>query len=323
METIKNYLEAMFANMPNTPEVIKAKSELLTMMEDKYNELIKDGSSENAAVGTVISEFGNLDDLAEDLGLSKEVTAEHIYNNSNPRRLVTLDEAKAYVKRQEKSSLFIGIGVLLCILSVVPPIITDGIRINDGVGVALMFIFIGVAVGLFIYNGITNHEFDFIKKIPCQIDMNTANYLSEARKVHANNAAILKTVGIVLCVICWLPAALLSEIRVLDNLIGASLFILVGIGVFLIVSTSISQGAYKTLLTLNDVRTISGTYAQSNETCYINDTVATIMSVFWPSITCIYLAISFLTFAWYITWIIWPVAAIIHAVLKTNLVKEV
>ena len=60
METIKSYLEAMFANMPNTPEVKKAKDELLTMMEDKYNEMIADGVNENTAVGTVISEFGFL-----------------------------------------------------------------------------------------------------------------------------------------------------------------------------------------------------------------------------------------------------------------------
>ena len=60
METIKSYLEAMFANMPNTPEVKKAKDELFSMMEDKYNELIADGVNENTAVGTVISEFGFL-----------------------------------------------------------------------------------------------------------------------------------------------------------------------------------------------------------------------------------------------------------------------
>ncbi len=64
METIKNYLEAMIAGMPDTPEVRKAKAELLQMMEDKYNELISEGQSENTAVGTVISEFGNLDELA-------------------------------------------------------------------------------------------------------------------------------------------------------------------------------------------------------------------------------------------------------------------
>ena len=43
METIKNYLEAMFAGMPNTAEVRKAKAELLQMMEDKYSELIAEG----------------------------------------------------------------------------------------------------------------------------------------------------------------------------------------------------------------------------------------------------------------------------------------
>ena len=56
METIKNYLEAMFANMPRTADVEKAKAELLQMMEDKYNELISEGRTENEAVGTVISE---------------------------------------------------------------------------------------------------------------------------------------------------------------------------------------------------------------------------------------------------------------------------
>jgi len=69
MDAIKNYLETMFLNLPNTPEVQKAKYELGQMMEDKYRELIADGKTENEAIGTVIAEFGNLDELAEDLGI--------------------------------------------------------------------------------------------------------------------------------------------------------------------------------------------------------------------------------------------------------------
>ena len=72
METIKNYLDTMFANLPNTNEVHKAKSELYQMMEDKYTELIAEGKSENEAVGTVISEFGNLEELAEELNITEE-----------------------------------------------------------------------------------------------------------------------------------------------------------------------------------------------------------------------------------------------------------
>ena len=63
METIKNYLETMFANLPDTEETRRAKSELLSMMEDKYNELKAQGMAENAIVGTIITEFGNIDEL--------------------------------------------------------------------------------------------------------------------------------------------------------------------------------------------------------------------------------------------------------------------
>lgn len=90
METIKSYLETMFANMPNTPEVLRAKQELWGMMEDKYNELISEGLSENEAVGTVISEFGNLDELSETLGLNRQQ-----YNTpSDNRRCLSIEEIK-------------------------------------------------------------------------------------------------------------------------------------------------------------------------------------------------------------------------------------
>lgn len=69
METIRNYLNTMFAGLPDTPEVRRAYEELAAMMEDKYTELKEEGRSENEAVGTVISEFGNLEELAQTLGI--------------------------------------------------------------------------------------------------------------------------------------------------------------------------------------------------------------------------------------------------------------
>ena len=75
METIRNYLKAMFAGLPDTPEVRKAYEELAAMMEDKYTELIDEGKSENEAVGTVISEFGNRDELAQSLGIEEYINS--------------------------------------------------------------------------------------------------------------------------------------------------------------------------------------------------------------------------------------------------------
>ena len=70
MDTIKNYLDSMFAPLPETEETVRAKAELGAMMEDKYNELRSEGVSENEAIGTVIAEFGNIDELADELNIA-------------------------------------------------------------------------------------------------------------------------------------------------------------------------------------------------------------------------------------------------------------
>ncbi len=101
METIRNYLETMFLKLPNTPEVYKAKNELWQMMEDKYTELKEEGKSENEAVGIVISEFGNLDELANDLGISRFVENQPIPQG----KTLSLDQAKSYLADTRRHAL--------------------------------------------------------------------------------------------------------------------------------------------------------------------------------------------------------------------------
>lgn len=83
METILNYLDNMFVNMPRTPEVIRAKEDLAEMMEDKYNELIAEGRMQNEAIGIVISEFGNIQELIDELGIQKESFTEKTEQDKN------------------------------------------------------------------------------------------------------------------------------------------------------------------------------------------------------------------------------------------------
>ncbi len=73
MNTIIAYLETMFGTYPQTPKLFEAKAELRTMMEDAYQGFIAAGMSENEAIGGVISEFGNIDEIAPTLGISAEI----------------------------------------------------------------------------------------------------------------------------------------------------------------------------------------------------------------------------------------------------------
>ncbi len=69
MEAIREYLSNLFMSLPETPEVLRAKAALLEIMEDKYEELIKERKTEKEAIGIVISEFGDLHELAGELGI--------------------------------------------------------------------------------------------------------------------------------------------------------------------------------------------------------------------------------------------------------------
>ena len=57
-----------------TSEVRRAKEELLAMMEDKYTELRSEGKSENEAIGQVIAEFGNAEELIRELELDSQAS---------------------------------------------------------------------------------------------------------------------------------------------------------------------------------------------------------------------------------------------------------
>ena len=341
METIKNYLEAMFAGMPSTPEVWKAKNGLYQMMEDNYNELIAEGKTDNEAVGTVISEFGNLQELADDLGI--RTTVMQAVEARPNRRMILLEEAKKYLEDHRRHSLFVSLGVLLCILSVTVPIWTDTFGLPDVLGVIGLSVFIGVAVGLFIYSGNVVERWNYIRKESCAVDYSTWNFLDTELNRNRGHYAVMTTIGIVLCVISWMPAAIIDEWDELlefgaaqnikqmwisqdfyDSLSGSLLFLLVAVGVYLIVYSSNLKGSYEKLLRLNDTNTMGGSYGsrgKEHQKEYISPAAATIMDLYWPTISCLYLIWSFLTFDWWCTWIIWPVAGIVSWIMESILKK--
>jgi len=73
MDTIETFLDNMFAPYPATPRLIEARSALRAMMEDAYNDAIAQGKTHNEAVGQVITDFGNLHELAPVLGIAQDI----------------------------------------------------------------------------------------------------------------------------------------------------------------------------------------------------------------------------------------------------------
>ncbi|MCR4586568.1 MAG: permease prefix domain 1-containing protein [Lachnospiraceae bacterium] len=326
METIRNYLETMFANLPDNADVRRAKNELWQMMEDKYEELTGNGTSENEAVGRVISEFGNLDELREMLGLDEKLLPEP--STETERRMLTMDEVRDFLHFGTIKSFAIAAGVALCILSVTGPIFTDALGHFESLGIFWMFILILVAVAMFVVTGVIGKTWEYIEKENCSIDFATSAFVENEKSRYNISYTVQLTIGIVLCCLCWMPAAFLDSFRNIGFLVrwadtfgGIFLFATVAIGVFLIIHAGIMKGCYTTLLKLNDRDTISGSYVK-NERRYEDPKMETAMDIYWPTVRSIYLIWSFLTFHWWKTWIIWPIAGILRGIINAALDKK-
>lgn len=164
-----------------------------------------------------------------------------------------------------------------------------------------------------------------MKQEPYCIDFETANWVIERKESYRSTHAMLLTVGIMLCILCAVPAIIISSLNTkstfADSLSGGLVLVFIAIGVFMIVFTNMKKSSFDKPLSLNGAQTMGGNFANSHDgkVHYENPVVAAIMSVYWSTVTCIYLCWSFITFDWGITWIIWPIAAIINSLVENLL----
>lgn len=316
METIKNYLESMFMTLPNTAEVNRAKMELGQMMEDKYNELISEGKSENEAIGIVISEFGNLDELAEDLGLRAVMSD---YSDKNVR-VLGMDEIEAFIEDCTRASKMVAIAVFLFIASCAFPAAFSSINVMETISIVMLFVCIAAGVGILIFRGAEMKKWEFLSQGGVGIDYATTQTLTSRRDAKIGTKASFLAIGIALCILSVIPPIFLEDFHmgVMEDMGGALFLIVVAIGVALIIISSGVTAAFDKLLSLNEDGTVGATYTKKGkEKTYSNAKFNKIMSCYWPTVSCIYLAVSFLTFDWHITWIIWPIAGIVNKLIAT------
>ena len=272
MDTLRNYLNTMFESLPDTPDVRRAKDELWQMMEDKYMDLTADGASPNEALGTVISEFGSLDDFADMLGIRSLVPVGGDQESTRGsgsvqtpgsaqyyRPVLQTQEAETYLKEMTKISMIDAVGVASFIYSICAHTVfgelADHLSLFQGIfGLIENLLFFGLilfGVLCVIYADSLKKKWKFIFKRNCILspdaELFTENRFAQIR----GGITRFRTAGIILCAICWLPAAILDSIShyLFSDIVAPTLlFILVGTGVGLLIMTGGIEDAHKKLL---------------------------------------------------------------------------
>lgn len=273
METIKNYLDTMFANIPDNEETRRAKQELFSMMEDKYNELISSGMPKNEVIGTIITEFGNTDELMEILGVGNKTKGFEeapapaaTYTPDPSRRLVSINEAYEYIMDSAFCRFLLGLGVFFCIISPMGPVLGSGLGevwglkifsgMFEGLGVSLLFVSVAIGVGLIIFSGAKSKEWEFLEKELCALDPDAEDEVENELRQNQNSKSSMLALGILLCIVSVVPVSLFGIISFSNFLTGALgpalIFLLSGAGVFFILNCTRKTDPCEKLLKLKE-----------------------------------------------------------------------
>ena len=193
---------------------------------------------------------------------------------------VSMETARAYIEAKKAAAPKIAFGVLLCIFS------------------PIMLILLG--------GGSKLRKFEFIEKAPLDTEYGVTGLCREMIERQENSYTRSMVAGVGLCVASSIPlfAAMMMENEFYCVLGVCFILLLVGIGVFFIVNANVVRDSYLALLE-------EGDYTREEKAVDHR-----ISGIYWGIVVAGYLAVSFLTMRWEITWVVWPVAGILYGVVK-------
>lgn len=299
MNVINNYIEAMFLNMTMSDELICLKEDILGNMEDKFNELIFEGVSESEAIGVVISEFGSIEELIEEFSLERE-------RPSSIKSLPLIEKASIidYLATRRKGGLHIGIGVMLCGFGAALAFIAESI---GNLFIVLPFLLVSAIVGvsLFIKSGMNLSQYQYLNK-GFFIPVSSQNELVKQRNGYRSSLTVGIIVGVSLCMLA--VTALIYTAFANNIIFGLFLFFILGsAGSFFFIYCGNVYASYGFLINNGLSDELSDSQVQQELR------VRRIDEIVWPLVVVVYLVVSFMFGAWAISWIIFPIVAIISS----------
>ena len=263
--------------------------------------------------------LSNLFSVTTDYLLKDEIEDEEF--TDEPERAsvkrITLAQANEFLEWRKAASVRIAIGTFLCVIAVIPLLILGAAsevpayhlseNLAGGIGLTVLFITVATAVAIFIFCGMKNAPYDFIDKEPFETEYGVSGMVKERQKAYRSTYSKYNIIGACVCVLSPIPL-LLSAFTYEDFFIAIMLsvtMLLAGIGAVCFIIAGVRWASMQKLLK-------EGEYAPSEKRkSRIKETVG---AVYWLATTALFLGWSFWTNDWESTWIIWPVAGVMFAV---------
>ncbi len=240
-----------------------------------------------------------------------------------PVKRVSLALAGEFLGWRARAAKRIAFATLLCIFSVIPLLLlaaaTETVPENlaAGVGLAILLVLVAAAVAFFVSCGFKNGPFEFIDKEPFETEYGVDGMVKERQKAYRPTYVRINIIAACLCVLSPVPlfVGLVTGKELFTVVMLSATILLAGVGASLFTLAGVRWASMQKLLR-------EGEYAlRDKRKIRVKETVST---AYWLTATAVYLGWSFLTNDWKLTWVVWPVAGILFAVVMClcNLITE-
>ena len=263
------------------------------------------------------------DDIESEPGFEEEESGGDNVKESNlkdefeKKRPFSLTETNEYMGTVSNTSKKIAAGVVACIVCPVPLIILGGLgeytkfwildRTAGALGLAILLAIIACAVATFIMNGMKLSKYEFVEQEPLELEYGVEGIVQARKEDFEPTFKRCVALGVVFCIVSVIPLVISVAFQASDFIyviMVAVLLVLVAAGVYQFVWSGMIYGSFQKILEEGDY-----TYYNKVE----NKRNDNLSKVYWCIVTAIYLAYSFITKRWEISWVVWPVAGVLFA----------
>ena len=248
------------------------------------------------------------------------LTNSEIISEEEPLRTVSLETSHSYLEIVRAVAGKIAFGVSLCILSPCVLIYLGALSDEEGgyaiseaaaasIGMTVLLLSIAFAVSLFLFFGRQLEPYEYLEKEPIELAYGVRGIIEKQKAAYESRHGVSLIVGIALCITSVIPifaGAALGEEGMFPVIGFLICLLLIACGVFFLVRTCVTFGAFQKLLEEGDYSRTKKLEEKRNDA---------IDTIYWCVVTAIYLAWSCYTMEWHRTWIIWPSAGVLFGAL--------
>jgi transcriptional regulator with XRE-family HTH domain len=232
---------------------------------------------------------------------------------------ISLEQAVKYIENKMEVSALVTKGVMLCVCSVVPLFfflaMAETNRLNltgdiaAAIGIVSILVMVSIGISFFIRTNQYESDISVIDNEAFELAYGVHSVFKEKLKKFRPTYNLRLSFGIFMFIISFVPLMFVSIFFGGSDIVLMMLivlFLMIAAGIYIVAPVSAKFDAYNNILKDSCLET-----AKSKRTKRVEKLAA----FYWPLLTAIFLGWSLWTMDWGVTWIVWPVGAVLFAAL--------